>query len=642
MSGLTGIWNLDHAPVSRDILAAMSARMAHRGPDGEKLLLRGNIGFAHQSLRVTPESMRELQPLESPSGQVLLWDGRLDNREEILSRLNDHTLPSDAPDPNLVLAAYMAFQDEFVRVLEGDFALAIFDPSRQQLLLARDIMGGRTLYYCQVGDHFLFATEVKALLRHPEVPMAVDEEVLAQWLYRIPDYSDRTRTFYKGVKELPAGHVLRMTANKERLERFWSFDLQKELRLRDHREYVDAYREAFSRAVRRCSRSAFPIAIGVSGGLDSSSILCMAMELKRSGETMPPLIGLGIVPEDPAANEWTYQSLLEQKYGITLERFPLTSATMASDTGQKKQAWYSEGPHLKWELWRNLGRYASTRGARVMLSGYFGDHLLLNQHYLLDLMARGRFIMAYGHLQQYFDWWEGMPRKQARLSLYRDLKGYLVPESLRPLYHRLRRKAGFRRKDYIPWFSRSFVNLTERLKDEAIPMPLPSCRAHVKILAHYVYSRLLGMRFEMELKVDSEFPCETAFPFRDRSLVALVMAMPGEVVYRAGSRGIHREAMKGILPEAIRTRRNKAMFLEPVRQGAIDDLRSLADNIAHGSAKRLGLLKDPAFVLESLGAMQPSLLTCKDAILPWLANDIVCLEEWLSTYFRAENENQST
>jgi asparagine synthetase B (glutamine-hydrolysing) len=139
------------------------------------------------------------------------------------------------------------------------------------------------------------------------------------------------------------------------------------------------------------------------------------------------------------------------------------------------------------------------------------------------------------------------------------------------------------------------------------------------------------------LKVDSEFPCETAFPFRDRGLVALVMAMPGEAVYRAGSRGIHREAMKGILPEAIRTRRNKAMFLEPVRQGAIDDLKSLANNIAHGSTKRLGLLKDPDFVLDSLKTMHPNLLACRDAILPWLANDIVCLEEWLSAYLPPEN-----
>lgn len=634
MSGLTGIWNTDGEPVSREILSSMSARLAHRGPDGERLLIAGEAGFAFQSLHVTPESLHETQPAQHASGTVLLWEGRLDNREELSSVLTRSALPSNTPDSSIVLEAYVEFGEGFLQRLDGDFALALYDPAQRVLLLARDVMGGRTLYHGTFDEHVLFASEIKALLAHPRVQTRPNDEAVAEWLYRIPDYSDPSRTFFANIHTVPAGHVLRVTSSGRSLQRFWEFDMGKELRLKNHEDYVALYRETFSRAVQKRMRSAFPIAMTVSGGLDSSSVYCMAQELAKQ-YPVPKLIGIGLVPEDPRSNEVEYQSAIEQRYGIELHKIPIVAANTVNN-GDRKGAWQSEGPYLKWHIWSDVLSASVAQGARVMLSGNFGDNLLTNPQYLVDLAARGRLITSLRHLYGYFQWWEGLSRKQKTLHLYRDVKGYLVPERIRPLYHRLRRRARLDPRDYIPWYSDTLIETANHLKDRIRPVDLPPCRAHTKIISHYLCSRLLEIKLDMEAKIDAEFPCDSAHPFRDRDLVALVMSMPGETVYHSGCRGIHREAMRGILPESIRVRKTKAAFMEPVRLGAISDFDKLGTRIVNGTAARLGYLAEKTHLSRCLDALRPRLEVCQDALLPWLTNDLVGLEVWLSEFFPNE------
>ncbi|HUS20085.1 MAG TPA: hypothetical protein VMZ25_10585, partial [Terriglobales bacterium] len=176
---MAGIWNLDGEPVSREILASMSARMAHRGPDGETFWIQGEAGFAYQMMKVQPESASERQPLEHPAGITLVYDGRLDNREELLQKLpHSAGVSSASPDPEIVMAMYREWGEGFAQHLVGDIALAIWDGSKRRMLLARDVMAGRTLYHCRFGNTFLFATEIKTLLAHPLVNTAPNDWAL--------------------------------------------------------------------------------------------------------------------------------------------------------------------------------------------------------------------------------------------------------------------------------------------------------------------------------------------------------------------------------------------------------------------------------------------------------------------------------
>src|SRR5579859_3905078 len=151
MSGIVGLWNRDGRPVEADVLARMSATLAHRGPDGEGHRLIGDVGLACRHLRVTPEETGEIQPLVGASGTALVMDGRLDNRDELASALH---APRTASDAALALDAYGRWSEEFAAHLVGDFAIAVFDVERHRLVLARDAIGIRPLYYHE-GRHFL-------------------------------------------------------------------------------------------------------------------------------------------------------------------------------------------------------------------------------------------------------------------------------------------------------------------------------------------------------------------------------------------------------------------------------------------------------------------------------------------------------
>ncbi|CAN5867962.1 hypothetical protein BH23GEM5_BH23GEM5_15670 [soil metagenome] len=197
MSGIAGIWNQNAAPVDPAILGRMSATLAHRGPDGEGLWVEGAVGLSCRLNRVTPESAGETQPLLHSSGAVLVFDGRLDNRDEVVAACRDSSpVGRDSPDPALVLAAYHQWGDAFPEHLTGDFALALWDPRRHRLLLVRDAIGVRPLYYCRVGATFLFASEIKALLAHPDFVARPDEDHLAELLLGAYPQDDRGLTFF--------------------------------------------------------------------------------------------------------------------------------------------------------------------------------------------------------------------------------------------------------------------------------------------------------------------------------------------------------------------------------------------------------------------------------------------------------------
>ncbi len=143
MSGLVGVWNLDGQPVAASLLARLSATLAHRGPDGEGHWIQGPVGLACQQFRVTPESAHETQPVADASGAAVIFDGRLDNRQDVLDRLDVSAgVSAQSGDAALVLAAYHQAGEHLPEWLLGDFAFVLFDPRKQQMLLARDAIGG--------------------------------------------------------------------------------------------------------------------------------------------------------------------------------------------------------------------------------------------------------------------------------------------------------------------------------------------------------------------------------------------------------------------------------------------------------------------------------------------------------------------
>src|SRR5258706_598698 len=229
MSGILGIWNLDGRPADRDTLNRMSGTLRHRGSDGEGQRVAASAAFACQHHWVTREELGETQPLTGSTGAMLVMDGRIDNRDELLHELK---LPRTASDATCALAAFEAWGEAFPDHLNGDFALAVFDEARQQLLLARDALGMRPLYYFTTGQTFGFASEIKALLGHPAVETKPDSEGVADFLLMSSRPLDRQEiTCFAGILAVEPAHLVRVTRERTVARRYWDFETGTAIRL---------------------------------------------------------------------------------------------------------------------------------------------------------------------------------------------------------------------------------------------------------------------------------------------------------------------------------------------------------------------------------------------------------------------------
>src|SRR2546422_5671131 len=254
----------------------MLARLAHRGPDGAGVWSEGTVGLGHRLLHTTPESLRERLPLASGDGTLVLTaDARIDNRAELLGALDRGV---EATDAELILAAYERWGERCPEHLLGDFVFVIWDARRAALFCARDHFGVKPFYnHHAPGRLFAFASEIKGLLALAEVPRRLNETRVADYL--VPLLEDKVITFYEDILRLPPAHRMTVTREGVRTEQYWALDPEREIRMKSDEEYADAFREIFTEAVRCRLRSAFPVGSMLSGGLDSSSVVCVARQL---------------------------------------------------------------------------------------------------------------------------------------------------------------------------------------------------------------------------------------------------------------------------------------------------------------------------------------------------------------------------
>src|ERR1700722_8517306 len=207
MSGLVGIFRRDGELASADSLMEAVGAIVHRGPDASGVWLKQSIGLGHCMLWTTPESEHEPFPFEDPeSGLVITSDARIDNRTELIESLRLRKPHDEITDSSLILEAYKKWGEESPAHLVGDFAFAIWDRRNDKIFCARDAMGVKSFYYFLSDKVFVFASEIKAINRFPEVPRRLNEVRVLDHLVNL--FEDRTITFYKDILRLPPAMTL--------------------------------------------------------------------------------------------------------------------------------------------------------------------------------------------------------------------------------------------------------------------------------------------------------------------------------------------------------------------------------------------------------------------------------------------------
>ncbi len=433
-------------------------------------------------------------------------------------------------------------------------------------------MGARPLYYTQFGRTLLFGSEIKSLLAIPGVKRAPDEDAIADLV--LDRWIDPHRTCFRDIYAVPPGHALHATPDRLIVRRHQDFDPCREIRYRSLDEYAEAFRDVFKQSIRRRIRSPRPVAVSVSGGVDSSSIFCQAAALARQDSAHQGIRGISMTfPAGSPADEEAFVSTLDAVAEHPVERMPVSEIRVLRDA--RRIIGHLERPELVWSTFPEVLGRARRAGCSVILDGYYGDEALFPRRYLVDLAYRGSWSKIRRDLRE-FGVWMNDDSRSFEIEFWNALGRSVLP---RQLFHAVKRSAGRRRAARYPgWYSKAFVG---RLLDRQMSR-FESTHRFGSSHAEECFRNATAGHYHYHVQrlnaVADAHGMELASPFRDRELVAFLMAIPGDVVnWRGVPKGLFREATIGLLPEPIRTRRWKADFTFMFKRGVLADYDCISE-----------------------------------------------------------------
>jgi asparagine synthase (glutamine-hydrolysing) len=571
MSAIGAVYNLDEKPVETSALTKMSELLKHRGTDDARCWNYRSIGLIHRMMWTTPESRLEKMPAKSPfAANFITGDARLDNRAELISQLPfDDSRANEIADSEIILAAYEKWGEECLPRLIGDFVFAIWNERENTLFAARDPLGIKHFYYYYKSlKLFALASEIKALFALENIPRELNEQHLGDYL--VVNSEDKENTFYKDIKRLPATHALSVSPKGLRIWRYWQPGTT-EIKFKNDREYHEAFREKFSAAVTSRLRSAFPVGSMLSGGLDSSSIVCIASESLKSQNKAPLHTFSAVFPtiakSDPRIDERRFMRAVVAKTACASHIVKVDGASPFKDI--EKVLWHTDHPvgapiYMDWEIFRA----ARSQGVRILLSGFDGDSTVSHGYEdLTNFALRGWYLRLIrearalkknmprrSHNLKRLIWHRGIARSMpsAAYTIWRKLRGR-KPED----YTRSPINFPLHFKTVNPEF-RELFDLEDRivqLREKNYPAGLSPIEYHWNALTNGYFSQVL----ENLEKAAAAFEIEPRFPFFDRRLIEFCIALPpGQRIYKGWTRSIFRHAMAGILPDDVCWRTDKS------------------------------------------------------------------------------------
>ena len=600
MCGIVGILELDGGSVSPRLLARMGDALIHRGPDGEGTFADGPVGFHHKRLAIIDPAAGR-QPM-TRDGVTIVLNGEIYNYLELRDELRGlgHEFRTRT-DTEVLLAGYLQWGSEVLSRLNGMFAFLVWDSRSQRLLAARDHFGIKPLYYHATARRLMFASEIKALWRHPELRAEANDAAINDYLWF--QYPLGDATLFQGVRKLLPGHLLEadLATGRHRITRYWEPRFQAD---RHHTEefFLEQLRYLLRDAVGLQMRSDVPVGCYLSGGFDSSLITALAAPL--AGDRLKTFTGA--FREGREFNELEHARALARHVGAEsfeiwptqddfVELLPALVYYMDEPAG---------GPGLFPQYM--VSRRAS-REVKVVLGGQGGDEIFggyarylvayfeqalkgaifetnEEQEHLVSLRSIVPNLPAlqqYGPMMQHFfrtELFEPMDRRYFRL-IDRSV-GTL--ECLTP-----ERFAGFDPDAVYRRFQEAFNH--------------PETVSYYNKMTHFDLIAGLPALLQVEDRASMAASVESRVPLLDRRIVELVASMPPALKFKGGElKYILKRAVKDLLPPAIAERKDKMGFPVPLHLWSRSRCRELFEDILLSRAARERGLFDPVKVEAAL------------------------------------------
>jgi asparagine synthase (glutamine-hydrolysing) len=584
MCGITGILKFDpRAEVQQRRLLAMRESLLHRGPDGAGVMVRGPIGLAHRRLSIIDLAGGH-QPMSNPEGDTwITYNGEIYNFRELRELLvRQGCIFRTDSDTEVVLGAYEVFGESCVELLRGMFAFAIWDGPRQRLLLARDRLGIKPLYYSINDTELLFGSEIKALLAGSASRPVFNRAILPGFL--ASRYVAGDATFFEGVRKLMPGHTLSWCAvDGFRKRRYWQPPVARADAARSYHDYVGEVRAGLEDAVQSHLVSDVPVGLFLSGGLDST-VLAALMAPRVDGPVQTFSVGF----HEASANELSYARMAADAVGASHHEVLVSAEQFFAML--PKLIWHEDEPIA---FSSSVPLYLVSRLAaehvKVVLTGEGADELFLGYDYRYRVTEKNLNLGK---------WLERTTPAGLRVALAKGIHN--LPWQLRRYPER-----SFLALENHPramFFENFSVFRDVQRRGLLLDTGLESGRdIHAEGLAHYVaggpdalasmsHADLQTYLVELLMKQDQmsmAASLESRVPFLDHHLVDQVAAIPGNLRMQGGiTKSLLRDAVRDIVPPEIMLRR-KMGFPVPVGTWLRGPFRWLVEEFVLGHRARL-------------------------------------------------------
>jgi len=525
MCGIAGVFSSNGQLVSLNRLKRMTDAISHRGPDGEGQWVSesGVVGFGHRRLSIIDLSEAGAQPMQFKNSRyTITFNGEIYNYTELKEQLiKDGYSFQTETDTEVLLALYDQKREVCLNDLDGMFAFAIWDEKEQELFCARDRFGEKPFHYFWDGEQFVFASEMKALFAGG-VRQAISHPILQDFLDRYI-IERGTETFFEGILKLEHSHYLILKAGELTIRRYYNLDLSKKTVLANDEVYANRFRELFVKSIQRRLRSDVPVGSSLSGGLDSSSIVCFVREQLGENAVQKTFSARFDGPKDEG--KWM-KIASEKAHSEHHEVFPDPEEIVKDIQQMVFHHEYPFGSPSQCAWWYVM-KMAKANDVVVLLDGQGADEYLSGYPIMKNfLLMQHLFRFNFGKF------------RTARKG-YKELYGTQYPLGkmlwAHPALMVLNHPKG------VFYHAKNFK---QRLKYETMH----------RLQELLAYADRTSMAFSLEVRL----------PFLFHELVEYAISLPDEQLYNNGkTKFVLRNAIQGVVPDAIVNRYDKIGYEPP-------------------------------------------------------------------------------
>jgi asparagine synthase (glutamine-hydrolysing) len=598
MCGLVVMLGLGDRPADAAVLTRMAQRIAHRGPDDSGLYLDQHVGFGFRRLSILDLSPAGHQPMCSDDGQlVIVFNGEIYNYIELRDELKaaGYCFRSTS-DTEVLLAAYRHWGPACLAKLNGMWAFVIHDRGRGVLFGARDRFGVKPLFVHRGKDCWLLASEVKAITASGVYQRETNWQVSADFLLH-GRLDESPATFFAGIEQIPAGCAFELTLDGR--WRQWTYWSLAAIKPEPTADVEAAFAELLEDAVRLRLRSDVPVGVCLSGGLDSTAIICAMARNRQAGATTPLL---AFCYHEAAFDERAFIADTLAQTGAALRRISLTPEAMWDSLGEVLR--FQDEPIISGApiAGFHLMKLAASNGVKVVLNGQGSDEVLAGypsyfQDHWSTLLRTAQVTRAWHEMREYAAW-----HKASAGPLFVRSLGRLFHQELRrlPPYRSVASRRRWRRLKEKRWFAPGLLDRHAQLDEGYDDSDLNA------VLRRSVERARLPHYLRLEDRNSMAHGVEARLPFMDYRLVSLAFRVPADrKMQGVWNKALLRNSLRGRIPDSVRTRVEKMGFptsLHVWMTGALAE--PLRDILGSRAARERGIY-DVEAILRVLQNGQP-------------------------------------